>query len=104
MAISVFMEVIADLPPPGVVSVVPGFAAEAKKPLASSSRVNKVASTGESTTERLISQYALQNIIAVTLELGGRSPNIFFADIVGADDAFCDKCLAGFTMFVLNQG
>jgi aldehyde dehydrogenase len=104
LSILVMMELIADLLPPGVVNVVNGFGLEAGKPLASSSRVNKVAFTGETTTGRLIMQYASQNIIPVTLELGGKSPNIFFADVLEADDAFFDKSLEGFTMFALNQG
>ncbi len=103
-SIMVLLELIADLLPPGVVNVVNGFGLEAGKPLASSTRVAKVAFTGETTTGRLIMQYASQNIIPVTLELGGKSPNIFFADVMNADDAFFDKCLEGFTMFALNQG
>ena len=98
------MELIADLLPPGVVNVVNGFGAEAGKPLASSSRIRKIAFTGETTTGRLIMQYASQNIIPVTLELGGKSPNIFFSDVASARDDFYDKALEGFTMFALNQG
>jgi aldehyde dehydrogenase len=98
------IEVIADLLPPGVLNIVNGFGVEAGKPLASSSRVAKVAFTGETTTGRLIMQYASQNLIPVTLELGGKSPNIFFADVAAARDAFYDKALEGFTMFALNQG
>lgn len=98
------MELIADLLPPGVVNVVNGFGAEAGKPLASSSRIRKIAFTGETTTGRLIMQYASQNIIPVTLELGGKSPNIFFSDVAAAKDEFYDKALEGFTMFALNQG
>jgi aldehyde dehydrogenase len=104
LSILTLLELIADLLPPGVLNVVNGFGLEAGKPLASSSRVNKVAFTGETTTGRLIMQYASQNIIPVTLELGGKSPNIFFADVMNEDDAFFDKCLEGFTMFALNQG
>ncbi|MFL6427461.1 MAG: aldehyde dehydrogenase [Acidobacteriaceae bacterium] len=104
LGILVLMELIHDLLPPGVLNVVNGFGLEAGKPLASSSRVNKVAFTGETTTGRLIMQYASQNIIPVTLELGGKSPNIFFADVLQADDAFFDKSLEGFAMFALNQG
>ena len=81
-----------------------GFGVEAGKPLASSPRVNKVAFTGETTTGRLIMQYASENIIPVTLELGGKSPNIFFADVMDQDDDFLDKALEGFAMFCLNQG
>lgn len=98
------MELIADLLPPGVVNVVNGFGAEAGKPLASSPRIRKIAFTGETTTGRLIMQYASQNIIPVTLELGGKSPNIFFSDVAAAHDEFYDKALEGFTMFALNQG
>ncbi|GAB2497085.1 aldehyde dehydrogenase family protein [Promicromonospora xylanilytica] len=98
------MELIADLIPPGVLNVVNGFGAEAGKPLASSPRIRKIAFTGETTTGRLIMQYASQNIIPVTLELGGKSPNIFFSDVAAANDEFYDKALEGFTMFALNQG
>jgi aldehyde dehydrogenase len=98
------MSLIADLLPPGVVNIVNGFGAEAGKPLASSARVAKVAFTGETTTGRLIMQYASENIKPVTLELGGKSPNIFFADVSRDDDDFYDKALEGFTMFALNQG
>ncbi|MBB5793040.1 aldehyde dehydrogenase [Streptomyces caelestis] len=98
------MELIADLLPPGVVNVVNGFGVEAGKPLASSPRVAKVAFTGETTTGRLIMQYASENIIPVTLELGGKSPNIFLPDVMAADDDFLDKAVEGFVMFALNQG
>ena len=98
------MEMITDLLPPGVLNVVSGFGLEAGKPLASSNRVAKVAFTGETTTGRLILQYSSQNLIPVTLELGGKSPNIFAEDIMSEDDAFFDKCLEGFAMFALNQG
>ncbi|POX89698.1 aldehyde dehydrogenase [Mycobacterium kansasii] len=98
------MSLIADLLPPGVVNVVNGFGFEAGKPLASSNRIAKVAFTGETTTGRLIMQYASQNLIPVTLELGGKSPNIFFSDVMAANDDFQDKALEGFTMFALNQG
>jgi aldehyde dehydrogenase len=104
LAILILMELIADILPPGVVNVVNGFGLEAGKPLASSPRINKIAFTGETTTGRLIMQYASQNIIPVTLELGGKSPNIFFHDVAAADDAFFDKALEGFAMFALNQG
>ncbi len=100
----VLVELIADLLPPGVLNVVNGFGLEAGKPLASSPRISKIAFTGETTTGRLIMQYASENIIPVTLELGGKSPNIFFADVVREDDAFFDKALEGFAMFALNQG
>jgi len=103
-SILVLMELIEDLLPPGVVNIVNGFGLEAGKPLASSSRISKIAFTGETTTGRLIMQYASQNIIPVTLELGGKSPNIFFEDVFTRDDAFFNKALEGFTMFALNQG
>jgi aldehyde dehydrogenase len=103
-SILVLMELIADLLPPGVVNVVNGFGVEAGKPLASSPRIRKIAFTGETTTGRLIMQYASQNIIPVTLELGGKSPNIFFGDVASEKDAYYDKALEGFAMFSLNQG
>ncbi|OMH34261.1 aldehyde dehydrogenase family protein [Tersicoccus sp. Bi-70] len=103
-SILVLMELIGDLLPAGVVNVVNGFGVEAGKPLASNKRIRKIAFTGETTTGRLIMQYASQNLIPVTLELGGKSPNIFFADVAAADDAFYDKAQEGFTMFALNQG
>ncbi|MGV0850558.1 aldehyde dehydrogenase [Mycolicibacterium phlei] len=98
------MGLIGDLLPPGVVNVVNGFGFEAGRPLASSNRIAKIAFTGETTTGRLIMQYASQNLIPVTLELGGKSPNIFFSDVMAANDDFQDKALEGFTMFALNQG
>ncbi|NYF77928.1 acetaldehyde dehydrogenase ExaC [Granulicella arctica] len=104
VSILVLMELIHDLLPAGVLNIVNGFGLEAGKPLASNARVNKVAFTGETTTGRLIMQYASQNIIPVTLELGGKSPNIFFADIMSADDALFDKALEGFVLFAFNQG
>jgi len=104
VSIMAFMELMADILPPGVVNVVQGFGVEAGKPLASSQRIAKIAFTGETTTGRLIMQYASENLIPVTLELGGKSPNIFFADVLSADDDFFDKALEGFTMFALNQG
>lgn len=87
-----------------MVNIVNGFGTEAGAPLASNPRIKKVAFTGETTTGRLIMQYASQNLIPVTLELGGKSPNIFFEDVAARDDAFYDKALEGFTMFALNQG
>lgn len=103
-SILVLMELVGHLFPPGVVNIVNGFGIEAGKPLASSSRVAKVAFTGETTTGRLIMQYASENIIPVTLELGGKSPNIFFENIMDKDDEFLDKCIEGAAMFALNQG
>ena len=103
-SIMVLMDLIGHLIPAGVVNIVCGYGLEAGKPLASSKRVAKVAFTGETTTGRLIMQYASQNLIPVTLELGGKSPNVFFENVMESDDAFFDKCLEGFTMFALNQG
>ena len=104
ISIMVLAELIADLLPPGVLNIVNGFGLEAGKPLASSSRIAKIAFTGETTTGRLIMQYASHNLIPVTLELGGKSPNIFFEDVMAADDDFLDKAIEGFVMFALNQG
>ncbi len=104
MSIMVLLDLIGHLLPPGVLNVINGFGVEAGKPLAQNPRIAKVAFTGETTTGRLIMQYASENIIPVTLELGGKSPNIFFADVADADDAFFDKALEGFAMFALNQG
>src|SRR5574339_1054348 len=103
-SILVLVELIEDLLPAGVLNVVNGFGVEAGKPLASNRRVAKIAFTGETTTGRLMMQYASQNIIPVTLELGGKSPNVFFEDVAQERDAFYDKALEGFTMFALNQG
>jgi aldehyde dehydrogenase len=104
LGILVVAELIADLLPAGVLNIVNGFGVEAGKPLAQNKRISKIAFTGETTTGRLIMQYASDNLIPVTLELGGKSPNIFFADVMDADDDYFDKCLEGFTMFALNQG
>lgn len=103
-SIMVLMELISDLLPPGVLNVVNGFGVEAGKPLASSPRISKIAFTGETTTGRLIMQYASENIIPVTLELGGKSPNIFFKNVMDKDDNFLDKAVEGFVLFALNQG
>jgi len=103
-SIMVLMELIADVVPAGVINVVSGFGPEAGKPLATSPRVSKVAFTGETTTGRLIMQYASENLIPVTMELGGKSPNIFMKSIADEDDAFFDKCVEGAVMFALNQG
>ncbi|MBG6084609.1 aldehyde dehydrogenase [Zhihengliuella flava] len=103
-SILVLTELIGDLLPAGVLNIVNGFGLEAGKPLAANKRIRKIAFTGETTTGRLIMQYASENLIPVTLELGGKSPNIFFEDIAAADDAFYDKAQEGFTMFALNQG
>ena len=103
-SILVLLEVIGELLPPGVLNVVNGFGLEAGKPLASNPRIAKIAFTGETTTGRLIMQYASQNLIPVTLELGGKSPNIFFADVMAEDDDFLDKAVEGFVLFAFNQG
>ncbi|PYB75521.1 aldehyde dehydrogenase [Rhizobium wuzhouense] len=103
-SILVLAELIADLLPPGVFNIVNGFGLEAGKPLATSPRIAKIAFTGETSTGRLIMQYASQNLIPVTLELGGKSPNIFFEDVMREDDDYLDKALEGFAMFALNQG
>lgn len=103
-SIMMMMELVGDLLPPGVLNVVNGFGFEAGKPLAESPRVSKVAFTGETTTGRLIMQYASHNIVPVTLELGGKSPNVFFSDVWSKDDEFRQKTLEGFAMFALNQG
>ena len=104
VSILVLMEPIREVLPAGVVNIITGFGPEAGKPLAQSPRVAKVAFTGETTTGRLILQYASENIVPVTMELGGKSPNIFFPSVLDADDAFFDKCLEGATMFALTQG
>lgn len=104
LSILAFMELIADLLPPGVINVVNGFGREAGMPLAQSKRIAKLGFTGSTATGRVIAQAAAGNLIPATLELGGKSPNIFFADVMDADDAFFDKALEGFTMFALNQG
>ncbi|MBA2076962.1 aldehyde dehydrogenase [Rhodanobacter sp. PCA2] len=103
-SILVWAELVGDLLPPGVLNIVNGFGLEAGKPLASSNRISKIAFTGETTTGRLIMQYASQSLIPVTLELGGKSPNIFFADVMDKDDDYFDKALEGFALFALNQG
>ena len=103
-SIMVLMELIQDILPAGVLNIVNGFGVEAGKPLATNPRIAKIAFTGETTTGRLIMQYATENIIPVTLELGGKSPNIFFKDVMDEDDGFLDKAIEGFVMFALNQG
>jgi len=103
-SILVLAELIADILPPGVLNIVNGFGLEAGKPLASSPRIAKIAFTGETSTGRQIMQYASQNLIPVTLELGGKSPNIFFKDVMAEDDDYLDKAIEGFVMFALNQG
>jgi aldehyde dehydrogenase len=103
-SILVWAEIIGDLLPNGVLNIVNGYGLEAGKPLASSNRIAKIGFTGETTTGRLIMQYASQTLIPVTLELGGKSPNIFFEDVLREDDDYLDKAIEGFVMFALNQG
>ncbi|MDO5679549.1 MAG: aldehyde dehydrogenase family protein [Pelistega sp.] len=104
VSILYLMELVGDLIPPGVLNIINGFGVEAGKPLAQNPRIAKIAFTGETSTGQLIMQYATENIIPVTLELGGKSPSIFCADVMDKDDEFLDKCLEGFAMFALNQG
>ncbi|MCP9236160.1 aldehyde dehydrogenase family protein [Lewinella sp. JB7] len=104
VGILILMELIEDILPAGVLNIVNGFGVEAGKPLASHPDIQKIAFTGETTTGQLIMQYASKNIIPVTLELGGKSPNVFMASVMDANDAFFDKCLEGAAMFALNQG
>ncbi len=104
VSIMVFAELIADLIPPGVLNIVNGFGAEAGRALGSSKRIAKIAFTGSTVTGRTIAHYAADNLIPATLELGGKSPNIFFADVMEADDEFFDKALEGFALFAFNQG
>jgi aldehyde dehydrogenase len=104
VGILILMELIEDILPAGVLNIVNGFGVEAGKPLASHPDIQKIAFTGETTTGQLIMQYASKNIIPVTLELGGKSPNIFMESVMDEDDAFFDKCLEGAAMFALNQG
>jgi len=101
---TLLMEKIADVFPPGVINVVHGFGPEAGKPLASSARVDKVAFTGETTTGQLIMQYASKNLNPVTMELGGKSPNIFFNSVMDEDDAYLNKAIEGAVLFAFNQG
>lgn len=101
---TLFAEKTADLLPPGVFNVLHGFGPEIGKPLASSPRVDKVAFTGETTTGQLIMQYASKNLHPVTMELGGKSPNVFFSSIMDHDDEFLDKCIEGAVLFAFNQG
>ena len=98
------MEVIEEIVPPGVINVVNGPGAEIGKALATNKRIAKIAFTGETATGRLIMQYAAQNIIPSTTELGGKSPNIFFADVMDADDAFFDKAVEGLVLYAFNKG
>jgi aldehyde dehydrogenase len=104
MSLAVLMDLIGDLLPPGVLNVVFGHGSEVGAPLARSPRIAKVSFTGETTTGRQIMQYAAETIIPQTMELGGKSPNIFFADVMAQDDAFLDKALEGFALFAFNKG
>ncbi len=97
-------ELVEEIVPPGVLNVVNGPGAETGKALASSKRIAKIAFTGETVTGRLIMQYAAQNIIPSTTELGGKSPNIFFADVMAADDDFLDKAIEGLVLYAFNKG
>ncbi len=103
-SIMVLADIIADILPPGVLNIVNGFGVEAGKPLAQNKRIAKIAFTGETTTGRLIMQYATENLIPVTLELGGKSPNIFFADVMDQDDEFLDKAIEGLVLYAFNKG
>ena len=103
-SLAVLMGLIGELLPPGVLNMVTGSGSEVGKPLASSPRIAKVGFTGETTTGRLIMQYASENLNPVTLELGGKSPNIFMADVIDHDDSFLDKALEGFALFAFNKG
>ncbi len=103
-SVLVWLELIQDLIPPGVLNIVNGFGLEAGKPLATSAKINKIAFTGETNTGKLILQYAAQNLIPATLELGGKSPNVFFPDVMDKDDEFLEKAVEGFIMFAFNQG
>ena len=104
ISILILAELIADILPPGVLNIVNGFGREAGMPLASSKRIAKIAFTGSTSTGRVIAQAAANNLIPATLELGGKSPNIFFADIMDKDDGFLDKAIEGLVLFAFNQG
>jgi aldehyde dehydrogenase len=104
ISIMIMAELIADLLPPGVLNIVNGFGREAGMPLATSKRIAKIAFTGSTATGKVIAQAAANNLIPATLELGGKSPNIFFEDIADADDAFFDKAVEGLVLFAFNQG
>ncbi len=104
VSILVLVELIQDLLPPGVLNIVNGYGVEVGRPLATNPRIAKIAFTGSTQVGQLIMQYATENIIPVTLELGGKSPNIFFEDVMAQDDDYLDKALEGFAMFALNQG
>ncbi|OMG51785.1 aldehyde dehydrogenase [Azonexus hydrophilus] len=104
ISILILMDLIADLLPPGVLNIVNGYGREAGMPLATSKRIAKIAFTGSTATGRVIAQAAANNLIPATLELGGKSPNIFFADVMDKDDGFLDKAIEGLVLFAFNQG
>jgi len=104
ISILVLAELIADLLPPGVLNIVNGYGKEAGMPLATSKRIAKIAFTGSTATGRVIAQAAATNLIPATLELGGKSPNVFFDDVMAHDDAFLDKAIEGLVLFAFNQG
>ncbi|MDD2810064.1 aldehyde dehydrogenase family protein, partial [Rhodoferax sp.] len=104
VSILILMEVIGDLLPPGVLNIVNGYGREAGMPLATSKRIAKIAFTGSTSTGRVIAQAAANNLIPASLELGGKSPNVFFADIMDRDDGFLDKAIEGLVLFAFNQG
>jgi len=104
ISILILMEIIADLVPPGVINIVNGYGREVGSPLANSKRIAKIAFTGSTATGRVIAQAAAGNLIPATLELGGKSPNVFFDDIALEDDAFFDKAVEGLVLFAFNQG
>ena len=104
ISILILAEIIADLLPPGVLNIINGFGREAGMPLASSKRIAKIAFTGSTATGRVIGQAAANNLIPATLELGGKSPNVFFADVMDKDDGFLDKAIEGMVLFAFNQG
>jgi aldehyde dehydrogenase len=104
VSVMVWMDMVKDVIPAGVVNIVNGFGPEAGKPLATHPNIKKIGFTGETTTGRLIMQYASENIIPVTLELGGKSPNVFFESVMDEDDAFLDKAIEGLVLFAFNQG
>ena len=103
-SIMYLISLIADLLPPGVLNIVNGYGREAGMPLANSKRIAKIAFTGSTATGKVIAQAAAQNLIPATLELGGKSPNVFFDDVMAADDAFLDKAIEGLVLFAFNQG
>ena len=104
ISILILAELIADILPPGILNIVNGYGREAGMPLATSKRIAKIAFTGSTTTGRVIAQAAANNLIPATLELGGKSPNVFFGDIAQVDDGFYDKAIEGLVLFAFNQG